>query len=102
MDAVQEYLEKHRIGFPTFEKLFNLKKDELLKVLKDICIERKYDDILEDSSNIYKYIENDLPTKIRVCSWSSIEITPTGIYYKPEHGNGHDIALFNKFFVLNI
>lgn len=102
MNAVEEYLEKHRIGFPTFEKLFNLKKEELLKVLREICIEKKYEDILENSSNVYKYIENDLPTKIRVCSWSSVEITPTGIYYKPEHGDGHSITLFHKFFVLNI
>lgn len=103
MDMVAQYIERYNIGFPTFEKLFNLKKDELLIILREVCHkDNQYKEVLEDNSNVYKSIENDLPTKIKICSWSTIEVTPTGIYYKPEHGQGHDIVLFDKFFVLNI
>jgi len=103
MDMVEEYLEKYKVGFPTFEKLFNLKKDELLKILRELCShDKNCEEVLEDNSNVYKSIENDKPTKIKICSWSTIEVTPTGIYYKPEHGTGKDIVLFNKFFTLSL
>ena len=100
---IKEYLERYDIGFPTFEKLFNLKKDELIEILKDVCIgNSNATELLKEAPNVYKFIENDLPTKIKLCSWSTLEVTPTGIFYKPEHGQGSDVVNFNKFFVLNI
>jgi len=98
---IQEYMEKHRIGFPTFEKLFNLKQERLIEVLKDVCQHHKNaSELLNEKPNSYKFIENDEPTKIKLCSWSTLEITPTGIYYKGEHAHSSDVVLFNKFFVL--
>lgn len=103
MSTVEEYLEKHRVGFPTFEKLFNLKMDKLLDVVKEISSHHekaKY--ILDEKPNVYKNIENDEPKKIIISSWGSLEITPTGIYHKPEHGFGEDVVLFTKFFALSL
>ena len=40
--------------------------------------------------------------KIIISSWRSLDITPTGIYHKPEHGYGYDVVLFNKFFTLSL
>jgi hypothetical protein len=103
MDIVEEYLEKHRIGFPTFEKLFGLKMDKLLEVVYEITSHHeksKY--ILNEKPRVYKEIENDEPKKIIIASWGSLEITPTGIYHKPEHGCGDDVVLFNKFFTLSL
>ena len=103
MDMVEEYLEKHKVGFPTFEKLFNLKQERLIEVLKDVCADHKEaSEVLNEKPNSYKFIENDEPTKIKLCSWSTIEITPIGIYYKPEHGIGKDVVLFNKYFKLSL
>ena len=51
MDIVEEYLEKHRICFPTFEKLFNLKMDKLLEVVSEIPMHHEK----------AKYILNETP-----------------------------------------
>lgn len=100
---MSEYLEKHNVGFPTFEKLFNLKKEKLIEVLKEICVNHKEAlDVLNEKPNIYKYIENDDPTKIKICSWSTIEITSIGISYKAEHGQLKGFVFFDKFFTLNL
>lgn len=32
----QKYKEQYEIGFPIFQKLFQLKKDDFIKVMKDI------------------------------------------------------------------
>ena len=70
MSIVEEYQEKHRIGFPTFKKLFNLKMDKLIEVLKDVCADHKEaSEVLNEKPNSYKFIENDEPTKIKLCSF---------------------------------
>lgn len=101
MSLVKDYLERYNTGFPVFEKLFNLKGEELIETLKDICSHDSLAlEVLEEKPNTYKSIENDIPAKIKICSWSTIEITPTGIYYKQEHGQLRDVILFTKFFKL--
>jgi hypothetical protein len=102
MTAIEQYLEKYRIGFPTFEKLFNLKSDKLSVVLQKIVGQHECRVVFNDKPNFYKYIENDIPTKIIISAWSKIEITPTGIYYKSEYGQQSDVVLFNEFFTLDI
>jgi hypothetical protein len=102
-DLIEEYKEKKKIGFPIFEKFFNLKMEELIEVLKDVCSENDDAmDILNDKPNVYKYIENDVATKISVSSWSSLEITPLGITFLPEFGPHVHIVSFNKFFKIDI
>ena len=103
MDAVQEYLKKYELGFPTFEKFFNLKKEDLIEKLKEVCEHHKQAiELLNEKPNSYKFIEEDKPTKIKLCSWSTLEITPTGIYYKGENSyESSDVVLFNKFFAVS-
>jgi hypothetical protein len=99
MTLEQEYKEKYEIGFPIFEKFFNLKKDDFVNVMKDIFQD---DDsileILENKPTVTKTIIDDIPQNISICFYSSIEITYNGISYKPEHGNTSLILKFNKFF----
>jgi hypothetical protein len=102
-EIIDNYLEKYNVGFPTFEKLFNLKSDRLIEVLQDICSDHtKASELLTENPNVTKTIENDMPTKIRLSSWDGLEILPTGINFIPEHGSGYSIVLFNKFFTLNL
>lgn len=93
-------LEKFEFGKPTFLKFFNMPKEELLKILTEICGDRVSKETLEPSSAIHKEIVNDEPVKLTVMSWNSIIITPFGIDYLREHGQNEKIVEFNKFFKL--
>lgn len=100
MNIVKEYLEKYEIGFLVFERLFNMKSEELSNTLDSILGAHRAGIVLNEKPNFYKYIENDKPTKIKICSWDTIEITPLGIYYKGEYGDMENVTLFTKHFKL--
>lgn len=105
MDMVEEYLEKYKVGFPTFEKLFNLKKDELLKILRELCshdVLKKPMFSFQKITVMFINLSKTISQQNKNMLWSTIEVTPTGIYYKPEHGTGKDIVLSNKFFTLSL
>jgi hypothetical protein len=95
MSIENKYKEMWETGFPMFEKLFNLNKPNLLKVLKELFQDNESIlEILENNPNVIKKIENDVPNEIKVCFYSYIEINPFGIYYQPEHGASKQILKF--------
>lgn len=99
MGLEQQYQEMYEIGFPIFNKLFQLKKDDFIKVMKNIFHDNKNVlEILENKPNILKVVRNDEPEEIKIHFYSSIEITYLGIKYKPEHGSSIYILKFDKFF----
>lgn len=98
--AVLDVMSKHRIGKEIFVKFFNMPKKELLEILREICGDRVTKDVFEDSSNVYKELTNDEPTKLTVASWNKVTITPFGIDYQREHSTSETIVEFNRFFKL--
>lgn len=97
--TVSKYEEAWKNGFPMFEKLFNLNKPNLLKVLKEIFQDNSSVlEILENNPKVIKHIEDDEPNEIKVCFYSRIEINPFGIYFQPEHGSSNQLLKFDKFF----
>jgi len=102
MGLVEEFLEKHRIGEPIFLKLFELKKDKLIEVLKKVLASYPRPmDIFEDGTpRVTKITEDDVPDKIFVACYDVIVITSTGIRFKPEHKNEERVLDFNEFFTL--
>jgi len=103
MSEVNDIVENYKIGLPIFEKLFNLKRDKLIEVLKDICSEHKRAmENLENNPSVNKESRNDEPYSLKIYNWSTIEIGAMGIYFKPEHEPGDYIVRFNKFFKLDI
>lgn len=101
MNLVEEYLEKYETGFPVFEKLFNMKSEELSETLKSIVGAHRAGTVLNEKPNFYKYIENDKPTNIKISAWDKIEITPLCIYYQGEYGKELEpVVLFTKHFTL--
>ena len=89
--------EKYDAGYPTFKKLFDMSKDELKKVLVDII--PQHEETIK-GGNVRKVMLDDEPYEMEVNYYSSISITPFGINYKPEHGPGGNVILFNKYFVI--
>lgn len=103
MSLENKFDEMWKNGFPMFEKLFNLNKPNLLKVLKEIFQDDKSIlEILENNPSVIKKIENDEPSEIKVCFYSRIEINPFGIYFQPEHGASKQILKFDKFFNIDV
>ena len=96
-----EAVELYNIGFPIFQKFFEMPKPELLKVLREICGDNVSPETLEDSSSVRKEIIDDVPNSLKVCSWDTLEISPFGIHFRSEHGNSKKIVEFNKFFKLD-
>lgn len=100
MGASKSILEKYETGLPTFLRLFEMKKPELLVILREICGDRVTKETLEDSSIVYKEIRNDEPDSITVASWDKISISPFGINFQREHSTAENIVEFNQFFKL--
>ncbi len=88
------------VGFPIFEKLFHMKKADLLVQLRTICSHRITSDLLDDNSEVVKETSNDIPVKIVVISYDVLVITPNGIEYRQEPGHFENIAYFNQNFKL--
>lgn len=103
MDLAQKIKEQYEIGFPIFKKLFQLKKDDFINVMKDIFQDDEYVmRILESKPNITKTLENDNPEQIRMDFYDSILIDHTGIWAQPEHGSSVMILKFDKFFNIDV
>ena len=100
MSDLFDFQKQWEVGYPIFEKLFNLKKAELKVLLLEICGD-SYKEII-DNCRVYKSITDDQPDKIEVCFYDKLVITPFGINYWPEHGEGSEVVKFNRFFTLNI
>ena len=94
----EKFQQQYEIGFPIFEKIFKLKKDDLITLMKDIFQdEPKSMELLENNPIVTKKITNDEPEEVKISFYSSIIVNYLGIYYKPEHG-GHNMFLkFDKF-----
>ncbi len=102
MSLEEEYQQRYEIGFPIFEKLFHLKKDDFIRVMKDIFADNESVlRILENSPSVVKTIRDDEPQEITVYFYDGIEINYSGVRYKPEHGSATTILKFDKFFNLN-
>ena len=103
MTLEQKYKGQYEIGFPIFQKLFQLKKDDFVKVMKDIFQDNlKVMEILENKPKVVKTLEDDEPEKISINFYSSIEVTYFGVRYKPEHGVSVMILNFDKFFDVDV
>lgn len=92
--------EAYNIGFPIFEKLFSMKKNDLLVKLKDISMGKITSDLFDQNSTVTKQIVDDTPVEIVISSYDIMIITPTGIEYRAAPGHYQIIAEFNKFFHL--
>lgn len=103
MTLSEKYEQQYEIGFPMFEKLFQLKKDDFIRVMKDIFQDDKSVlEILENKPSVVKTLRNDEPEKITIYFYDGIEIDYTGVSYKPEHGSPTKILKFDKFFNLDV
>lgn len=103
MSLVEEYKKNYEIGFPMFEKLFKLKKDDFIKVMRDIFKnDAKVLEILDNKPTVIKNLEDDIPNQISIHFYSSILIDYTGVRYKPEHGCMYPILKFDKFFNFDV
>ena len=103
MSLVQKYKEQYEIGFPIFEKLFQLKKDDFIKVMKDIFQDNKsVMVILENKPRVIKTLNDDEPEEMQIHFYSSILINYTGVRFKPEHGSLEMILKFDKFFNVDV
>lgn len=91
--------QDYEVGLPIFLKLFNLKKDDFIKVLKNIFQDdTRIIEILENKPSVIKTLTDDEPKDIKIHFYSSLEINYFGIYYKPEHGQMTMVLKFDKFF----
>lgn len=103
MTLEQKYKEQYEIGFPIFQKLFQLKKDDFIKVMKDIFQDnQKVMEILENKPRVIKTLTNDEPEDIKIHFYSSIEVNYFGVKYKPEHGVSDMVLKFDKFFNVDV
>ncbi len=103
MNLEQKYKEQYEIGLPIFQKLFQLKKDDFIKVMKYIFEDNSnVMEILENKPRVIKKLVDDEPEDIKICFYSSIEITYFGVKYKPEHGVSEMILKFDKFFNIDV
>jgi hypothetical protein len=103
MNLEQKYQEQYEIGFPIFQKLFHLKKDDFIKVMKDIFQDnQKVMEILENKPKVIKTLNDDKPEDISIYFYSSIIIDYSGVKYKPEHGSMNIILKFDKFFNIDV
>lgn len=99
----QKYKEQYEIGFLTFQKLFQLKKDDFIKVMKDVFQDNKsVMKILENRPRVIKTLYDDEPEEMQIHFYSSILINYTGIRFKPEHGSLEMILKFDKFFNVDV
>ena len=103
MSLEQKYKEQYEIGFPIFKKLFQLKKDDFIKVMKDIFQDNKsVMVILENKPRVIKTLNDDEPEEMQIHFYSSILINYTGVRFKPEHGSLEMILKFDKFFNVDV
>lgn len=99
MTLLEKINEQYEIGYPIFQKLFQLRKEELIKVLKDIFQDNEILlEILGRNPKVIKTLSNDEPEEVSLHFYSSITINYSGIRYTPEHGESILYLDFDKFF----
>jgi hypothetical protein len=103
MTLEQKWKKEYEVGYPIFEKLFQLNKNDLIKVMEDIFQDNlKFMEILENNPKVIKTITDDKPEEIGIHFYSSITINYLGVRYKPEHGVSDMILKFDKFFNVDV
>lgn len=96
--AQEELEERIRIGFPFFEKFFNMSRVDLFSHLTDLCTSVAFNDI--ETIDVHKSLINDVPDRIYIKYHDmSIFITPEGINLQDGH-TSQCIVKFNKYFTL--
>ena len=99
----QKYKEQYEAGFPVFDKLFQLKKDDFIKVMKDIFQDNEsVMGILENKPRVVKTLNDDEPEEMQIHFYSSISVNYAGVRFKPEHGSSEMILKFDKFFNVDV
>ena len=103
MTLEQKNKEQYEIGFSIFQKLFQLKKDDFIKLMKDIFQDNKFVmEILESKPIVIKTLNDDEPVEMQIHYYNSILINYTGVRFKPEHGSLEMILKFDKFFNMDV
>lgn len=103
MTLEQKYKEQYEVGFPIFQKLFQLKKDDFINAMKDIFQDNNSVlEILENKPKVIKTLNDDEPEEIQIHFYSSILINYTGVRFKPENGSLQMILKFDKFFNVDV
>ena len=76
------------VGLPIFNKLFEKNSSEIKTVVEKIFESRKVNSNNFGFSHcdVKKVIKNDEPWSIGLYFYDSIEISPLGITFEPEHG----------------
>jgi hypothetical protein len=98
MTLEEKFKQQYEIGFPIFEKIFKLKKDDLIALMKDIFQdEPKSMELLGNNPIVTKKITDDEPVEVKISFYSSIIVNYFGISYKPEHGGSNMFLKFDKF-----
>ncbi len=101
LEEIVEQMEKY--GFPILNELFKLNSKEIKETVRDILTPEWFDSkcggMLSDGT-VIKTIEDDQPKKIEIWFYDGIEITWSGIYYLPEHGDRKCMRDFDKYFRL--
>jgi hypothetical protein len=99
MTLEQKKKRQHEIGFSILNKLFRLKKNKLIKVLKGIFKDNEpVLKILADRAVVQKILENDQPVSLSIYYHNSIHINHLGIRYKTEDFAPYMIFEFDKSF----
>lgn len=97
--AQEEHEERIRIGFPFFEKFFNMSRADLFSHLTDLCTSVAFHDI--ETIDVHKSLINDVPNHIYIkYHGMSIFITPEGINIQEDGNTSLCVVKFNKYFTL--
>lgn len=99
MTKEQKFMEDYNIGQNIFKKLYDLKKEDFIIIMKDMFQDNKnVMEILEDNPKLNKTLIDDTPQTICIYYYSSLEINWSGVKYKPEHGESKTLIKFDKYF----
>lgn len=104
MTTLEEIIEQiEKFGKPTLEQLFRLNSVEIKKTVRDILGSSWFDTHcsgMVENGSVLKTYEDDQPKQIQIWYYDGIEITCSGIYHLPEHGDRKCVREFDKYFSL--
>lgn len=96
---IEDFKKQYEIGYPILKQLCEGTDANIKEKLRSI-LDSKYHEILDDKPCVTRIMKNEEWSELHVSVWGSIEVSPYGIYYKPEHGGATKLIDFNKHFVL--
>lgn len=104
MTTLEEITNRiENFGKPTLEQLFRFDSKQLKNIVRDIVGAQWFDDrcagMLSDGT-VIKTMEDDEPKQIQIWFYDGIEISYSGIYYLPEHGDRKCLREFDQYFKL--